>query len=84
MARASTERFRQKEPDMTWRPIATAPKNVPIIVLVAGLPWPGHLQDDGKLFSNAHGLLNEMNYGGVTTCKFWMPMIEPPKQSTDS
>lgn len=65
-----------------WQPIETAPKDgTPILLWIPDteLPWPGHAQDDGRLFSNAHGPLNEESYGRVLTCTHWMPLPPAPK-----
>lgn len=62
-----------------WQPIKSAPKSGEFMVLVSRLPWPAHAQD-GRIYSNAHGLVNELDPRDrrMVLATHWMPMPELP------
>lgn len=63
-----------------WQPIETAPKNGKFQVCLDSCPdlsWPAH-SSNGELWSNAHGPLNRMVQGRVTTATHWRPAHSPP------
>jgi hypothetical protein len=70
-----------------WQPIETAPVGVflvwiPSIQLTPnGSAWPAWKQENGQIFSNAHGVLNEIDTGyrnRELIATHWTAM-EPPK-----
>ena len=64
-----------------WRPIETAPSGKFLAWLpITELPWPAWREADGKVYSNAHGLLNEADEvrRSPVLATHWMPLPAPP------
>lgn len=78
---AVAERVRAAQPTAPeWQPIETAPKNGNFQVCLDSCPdlsWPAH-SNNGELWSKAHGPLNRMVQGRVTTATHWRPAHSPP------
>lgn len=65
-----------------WMPIESAPTGKTILLWIEGtfLPWPGQKQNDGRIFSRAHGEVNAKDkHGRMVECKYWMPLPAPPR-----
>lgn len=67
-----------------WQPIGSAPTDRPFLVSIHGMPdiaWPAY-KSEGKVYSNAHGVLNEVQWDGRTLrADYWRPMPKSPGAS---
>jgi hypothetical protein len=67
-----------------WQPISTAPKSGNFQICLDSFPhlsWPAHA-DGGKIYSNAHGVLNELDeHMRILKASYWMPSPEPPENN---
>lgn len=63
-----------------WQPIETIPmeRDVLLWIVDADVPWAGHMQPDGNLYSRAHGLLNKDGAGRRLKCTHWQQLPVPP------
>ena len=68
-------------PQEGWQPIETAPLGSFMVWIPStNMAWPAYKQNDGRLFSNAHGVLNEPYIDGRTlAASHWRPKLGEPK-----
>jgi hypothetical protein len=67
-------------PSWVWHPIKTIPKNGYVLLWIPStkMAWPGHFSD-GRVYSNAHGLVNEQDHGRILEATHWMLMPNQPE-----